>query len=90
MKNDRFIAILSTGPRKTKLSVFSYIQSVPLTRRKGLCPILIIYFEDQVKNFLKHISFYFLNAWFDRYAKLKLTNFGQNAKISQLQVLTTP
>ena len=52
--------------------------------------MLIVYFEDQIMGFLEHILFYFLNAWFERYAKLKLTNFGQNAKISQLQVLITP
>ena len=40
--------------------------------------MLIVYFEDQIMGFLEHILFYFLNAWFERYAKLKLTNFDQN------------
>jgi len=66
---------------------FSYIQSVPLAHRKELCPMLIVYFEDKFKGFLKRIPLYFLNAWLERYPKIKLTNFDQNAKISQLQVL---
>jgi hypothetical protein len=53
-------------------------------------PILIVYFEDKVYGFLKRIPFYFMNAWFEGYLILKLTNFGHLAKISQLQVLVTP
>ena len=49
--------------------------------------MLIVYFEDELQGFLKRIPLYFLNAWLDRYPKLKLTYFSQNAKISQLQQL---
>jgi hypothetical protein len=51
--------------------------------------ILIVYFEDKVKGFLKSIPLYFMNAWFDRLAKLKFSNFGHLTKISQLEVLST-
>jgi hypothetical protein len=27
---------------------FSYIQSVPMARRKELCPMLIVYFKDKL------------------------------------------
>ena len=46
--------------------------------------------EDKNKGFQKRIPLYFMNAWFESLAKLKLTNFGHLAKISQLQVLVTP
>jgi hypothetical protein len=53
-------------------------------------PILIVYFEEKVYDFLKRIPFYLMNSWFEGYPILKLTNFGNLAKISQLQVLVTP
>jgi hypothetical protein len=37
--------------------------------------------EDKVKGFLKRIQLYFMNAWFESLAKLKLTNFCHLAKI---------
>jgi hypothetical protein len=46
--------------------------------------------EDKGKGFPKCIPLYFMNAWFESLAKLKLTNFGHLAKINQLQVLVTP
>ncbi len=46
-----------------------------MAREKDLCPILKVYFEDKVKGFLKPMTFYFLNAWFEKYPKLKMTNF---------------
>jgi hypothetical protein len=46
---------------------------------KGLVSI-IVYFEDIVKGFPKRISFYFMISWFERYPKLKLTNFGNFPK----------
>ena len=52
-----------------------------MARRKEFYPILIVYFEEYVLNFLKRISLYFMNARFEWMAKLKLTNFGQIAKI---------
>ena len=60
-----------------------------MARRKYFYPILIVYFEDKVKGFPIRIPLYFMNSWFERYPKLKLTNFGNLAKISQLQVLVT-
>jgi hypothetical protein len=61
-----------------------------MARRKDLYPILIVYFEDKVKDFPKRIPLYFMNAWFEGYPILKLTNSGHLVKISQLQVLVTP
>jgi hypothetical protein len=60
-----------------------------MARIKEFYPILIVDFENKVKGFLKRIPLYFMNAWFERYPNLKLTNFGNLAKISQLQVLVT-
>ena len=77
-------------PDKPNFSVFPYIHYVPMARGKDFYPILIVYFEDKVKDFLKRFPLYFMNAWFERLAKLKLTNFGHLAKISQRQVLVTP
>jgi hypothetical protein len=71
-------------------SVFPYIHYLPLARRKDFYQKLIVYFEDKIKDFLKRIPLYFMNAWFERLAKLKLTNYSHLAKISQLQVLVTP
>jgi hypothetical protein len=61
-----------------------------MARIKDVYPILKVYFEDKVKGFLKRIPSYFMNAWFERYFKLKLTNYGHFAKISKLQVHVTP
>ncbi len=55
-----------------------------MAREKDWCPILIVYFEDKVKGFLKRIPFYFLNAWFEKYPKLKLTNFGTSSACNSL------
>jgi hypothetical protein len=54
-----------------------------MARRKDLYPILIVSFEDKVYGFPKRIPLYFMNAWFERYFLLKLTNFNHLAKISQ-------
>ena len=77
-------------PDGQNFSVLPYIHYVPMTRIKDLYSILIVYFEDIVKGFPKRIPFYLMNAWFEGYPVLKLTNFGNLAKISQLQVLVTP
>jgi hypothetical protein len=61
-----------------------------MVRRKDFYPILKVYLEDKVKGFLKRVPFYFMNSRFEIYPKLKLTNFVNLAKISQLQVLVTP
>jgi hypothetical protein len=65
-------------PDRLNFSVFPYIHYVSLTCRKDLYPVLIVYFKDIVKGLPKRIPFYFMNAWFERYLKLKLTNFGLN------------
>jgi hypothetical protein len=77
-------------PARQNFSVLPYIHYMPMARRKDLYPLLIVYFEDKVYGFIKRIPFYFMNAWFEGYPVLKLTNFGNLAKISQLQVLVTP
>ena len=77
-------------PDRLNFTVFPCIHYVSKARIKDLYPILIVYFQDKVYGFPRRIPFYFMNAWFERYPKLKLTNFGQMAKISQLQVLVTP
>jgi hypothetical protein len=64
MKNYRFKAFLSRGSRKVK---FHY---VPMARRKDLCPLLIVYFEDRVQGFPKRILLYILNAWFGEKSKM--------------------
>jgi len=60
MKNDNFVAFFSTG-----FSVFPYIYFVPMAQKKAYYPILIVYFKDKVKGFLKRIPSYVMNAWFD-------------------------
>jgi hypothetical protein len=77
-------------PDRQNFSIFPYIHYGPMACRKDFYPMIIVYFEDKVKGFSKRISLYFMNAWFERYPKLKLTNFGQMSKICQLKVLVTP
>jgi hypothetical protein len=68
-------------PDRQNFSVFPQIHSVPIARRKYFYPILIVYSEDKVKGFLKRIPLYFMNAWFERLAILKLTNHIINHNI---------
>ena len=58
MKNENFVPFFSKV-----FSVFPYF--VPMAQRKAFYPILIVYFKDKVKGFLKRISSYVMNAWFD-------------------------
>jgi hypothetical protein len=37
-----------------------------MARRKNICQMLIVYFEDIVYGFPKRIALYLMNAWFER------------------------
>ncbi len=55
-----------------------------MTRRKDLCPLLIVYFEDRVQGFPKRILLYILNAWFGE--KSKMVILGKIVKKCQLKM----
>ena len=53
---------------------------------KDLCPMLIIYFEPQVKGFPKRIPSYIMDAWYDRNQWPKMVILVKIVKIGQLQM----
>ena len=57
-----------------------------MTRRKDLCPILIVYFEEKAKGFPKRIPLYFMNDWFERNQWPKMVILAKIVKIGQLQM----
>ncbi len=70
-------------PDRQKLQFLTYSHQTPVALIKNSCPILIFYFQHQVKGFLKRIPSYFMNAWFDMNRRPKMMI---SVKIGQLQM----
>jgi hypothetical protein len=80
MKNDHFIAFLIRVPDRQNFSVFPYIHYVPMARRKDFYPILIVYFEDKVKDFLKTHSIIFYECLVREFDQTQVDQFWLNGQ----------